>query len=206
MRYVLRLQSFPAALTVLQTIKSGGTGLGVNVDVANQTFWTGQKFEQLARNYLSCSDSYWANIDYDAMRKLVLPVMVEKGNTKTWGMSKALKALRRLQNIRFEVKHRGNTMGRKEYKVKTIAFHPNFGEMGACAKTVKFKKKMPDGSEKEYSIAEYYLSQYKTKIQHWYLPLIESTNGGFFPMEVCEVVRFNPYPFKLDSPQVCPPS
>jgi eukaryotic translation initiation factor 2C len=157
---------------------------------------------------LSCVDFKWANIDYDGMRRLVLPVPIEKGpeKTKTWGMSKALKALRRLQNIRFEVKHRGNTAGRKEYKVKTIAFHPNFGEMGACAKTVKFKKKMPDGSEKEYSIAEYYLSQYKTKIQHWYLPLIESTNGGFFPMEVCEVVRFNPYPFKLDGPQVCPPS
>jgi eukaryotic translation initiation factor 2C len=91
---------------------------------------------------LSCVDFKWANIDYDGMRRLVLPVPIEKGpeKTKTWGMSKALKALRRLQNIRFEVKHRGNTMGRKEYKVKTIAFHPNFGEMGACAKTVKYKK------------------------------------------------------------------
>jgi hypothetical protein len=36
-------------------------GLGVNVDVANQTFWVGQKFEQLARNFLSCMDRKWDN-------------------------------------------------------------------------------------------------------------------------------------------------
>jgi eukaryotic translation initiation factor 2C len=117
-------------------------------------------------------------------------------------MSEAFKALRRLQNIRFEVKHRGNTKGPNEYKVKRIAFDPSLGELGACARTVKFEKTMPDGSKRTYSIAEYYAEQYKARIQHWYLPLIESTKGGFFPMEVCEVHRFNPYPFKLDPNQV----
>lgn len=44
-----------------QSYNTGGMGLGVNVDVANQTFWVGQKFEQLARNFLSCMDRKWDN-------------------------------------------------------------------------------------------------------------------------------------------------
>jgi eukaryotic translation initiation factor 2C len=48
-------------LTVKQSFKSGGGGLGVNVDVSNQTFWVGQKFEQLARNFLGCMDRKWEN-------------------------------------------------------------------------------------------------------------------------------------------------
>lgn len=138
------------------------------------------------------------------MRKALLPVKIAgKGGVETWGMSEAFKALRRLQNIRFEVKHRGDVKISKEHKVKGIAFGVQYGELGANAKAVTFDKKMPDGSTKKYSIADYYLQQYKTRIQHWYLPLIESTNAGLFPMEVCEVHRFNPYPFKLDPNQVC---
>lgn len=139
------------------------------------------------------------------MRKALLPIKIDvKGAAPTWGMSEAFKALRRLQNIRFQVNHRGNTQGPKEYKVKRIAFDPKYGEQGATARAVTFNKTMPDGSEKTYSVAQYYLEQYKAKIQHWYLPLIETPKAGFFPMEVCEVHRFNPYPFKLDPGQVCP--
>jgi eukaryotic translation initiation factor 2C len=136
------------------------------------------------------------------MRKALLPVKIGNGN---WGMSEAFKALRRLQNIRFEVKHRGSTQGPKEYKVKRFLFDTKYGELGANAKSVTFEKTMPDGSKKTYSVIDYYFQQYKTRIQHWYLPLIETTRAGFFPMEVCEVNRFNPYPFKLDPNQVCPP-
>jgi eukaryotic translation initiation factor 2C len=140
------------------------------------------------------------------MRTALAPIKIDAkpGCPPTWGMSEAFKALRRLQNIRFEVKHRGNVGGQKEYKVKRIAFDPKYGEQGANARAVTFEKDMPDGSKKTYSILQYYLEQYKAKIQHWYLPLIETTRAGFFPMEVCEVHRFNPYPFKLDPSQVCP--
>ncbi|SPQ24731.1 a0666294-854c-48b1-a5ab-3a6c7c7f3e10 [Thermothielavioides terrestris] len=191
-----------SAVRLNESINSGGLGLGVNVDVANQTFWVGQRFEQLARNFLSCMNRKWATIDYDGMRQALLPVKIEvKGGGTTWGMSEAFKALRRLQNIRFEVKHRGNSQGPKEYKVRRLAFDPKYGETGACAKAVTFDKKMPDGSTKTYSVFQYYLEQYKARIQHWYLPLIETTKAGYFPMEVCEVLRFNPYPFKLDPAQ-----
>jgi len=139
------------------------------------------------------------------MRKALLPVKVDsKAGGGAWGMSEAFKALRRLQNIRFFVNHRGSTdaLASKEYKVKRIAFDPQYGELGANARAVTFKKKMPDGSEKTYNVAQYYFEQYKFKVQYWFLPLVETTKAGFFPMEVCDVHRFNPYPFKLDPNQV----
>ncbi|KAK4150109.1 hypothetical protein C8A00DRAFT_18308 [Chaetomidium leptoderma] len=192
-----------SAIRLNESIKSGGLGLGINVDVSNQTFWVGQKLEQLARSFLSCMDRKWENIDYEGMRKALLPVKIGgKGGAASYGMSEAFKVLRRLQNIRFEVKIPGDkTQNPKEYKIRRIAFDPKLGELGACARSVTFDKTMPDGSTKTYSIADYYLEKYRAKVQHWYFPLIETGRAGFFPMEFCEVHRFNPYPFKLDPNQ-----
>lgn len=61
---MLPLQPSLKVLTVRQSLKSGGFGLGVNVDVSNQTFWVGQKFEQLARNFLGCMDRKWENCEW----------------------------------------------------------------------------------------------------------------------------------------------
>lgn len=210
-------------LSVHQSINSGGLGLGINVDVSNQTFWIGQKFETLARSFLSCMDRKWENrkppnfsvllflltpsqVTYDQMRSILAPVKIaRKDGSPTWAMSEAFKALRRLQNIRFEVKHRGSAPGNKEYKVRRFVFDPDlYGEQGGHAKAVTFDRRMEDGSTQKTSIADYYLQKYKVKITHWYLPVIETTRAGYFPMEVCEVHRFNPYPFKLDPAQVCP--
>lgn len=208
-----------------QSINLGGLGLGVNVDVSNQTFWVGQKFEQLARNFLSCVDRQWENrkcpspasalsrllvpfltaskVNYDTMARLLQPVKVqEQGGAPRWVESPAFKALRRLKHLRFHVKHRGNNLGSNEYKLRRFAFDPKYGQQGACAKAVTFEKTMPDGSKKTYNIHDYYLEQYKVKVMMWQLPLIETYKAGFFPMEVCEVHRFNRYPFKLDPSQV----
>jgi eukaryotic translation initiation factor 2C len=138
------------------------------------------------------------------MREMLRPIEIKvEGRPTVYGMSEGFKLLRRLQNIRFEVKHRGDTKGNKEYKVRGILFKQEYGTEGGHAKMVKFDKTMPDGSKKTYSIFEYYLHVYKTRIQYWYFPLVETAKAGYFPMEVCEVKRFNPYPFKLDSAQVC---
>ena len=138
------------------------------------------------------------------MRSILAPVKVpRKDGAPTWAMSEAFKALRRLQNIRFEVKHRGSSLGNKEYKVRRFVFDEKYGEQGAHAKAVTFERKLEGGSTKKTSIVDYYLEKYKVKLTHWYLPLIETTRAGYFPMEICEVHRFNPYPFKLDPAQVC---
>ncbi|KAL2135155.1 hypothetical protein VTI74DRAFT_9586 [Chaetomium olivicolor] len=189
-----------SAIRLNESITSGGMGLGVNVDVSNQTFWTGQNFLQLVRQYLSCMDRKWDGINNNRLRDELRPVPVEIKGTKTFGMSEAFKALRRLSNLRFTVTHRGSQSS-KEYKVRGFSFDPRYGQQGATARTVTFDKKMSDGTTKSYSIYQYYIEQYRQKIVNTDLPLIETTKAGFFPMEFCHVHRFNPYPFKLDPSQ-----
>lgn len=140
------------------------------------------------------------------MKRILQPVKIKnQDNSITWGMSEAFKALRRLQNIRFVVKHRGDSVAPKEYKVKRFVFEQKYGEQGGCAKAVSFERKMPDGEPKRITVFDYYMQQYQARLQHWALPLIETLRGEYFPMEVCEVRRFNSYPYKLDPQQVCPP-
>ncbi len=42
-------------------MNQGLSGLGINVDVSNQTFWIGQKVEQVVRNFLNSVNPQWAN-------------------------------------------------------------------------------------------------------------------------------------------------
>ncbi|KAL2023731.1 hypothetical protein VTK56DRAFT_1445 [Thermocarpiscus australiensis] len=198
--YSEAIKGIYAAIRLNNSLYSGGIGLGVNVDVSNQAFWIGQNFAQLVRNFLSCMDRRWENLTYENMRQVLKPVPVKTSDGRqTWAMSEAFKALRRLHNLRFKVEYRGDTP--KEYKVKRFAFGPEHGADGANAKNVTFSKKLEDGSTKETSVFDYFLQQYRIRVQHWYFPLIETTKAGYFPMEVCNVDRFNSYAFKLDPAQ-----
>ncbi len=74
-------------LIAKQSLKSGGSGLGVNVDVSNQTFWVGQKFEQLARNFLGCMDRKWENSEYIAQSVVFIELTLPKSTMTTCGKS-----------------------------------------------------------------------------------------------------------------------
>lgn len=178
-----------------QSINSGGSGLGVNVDVSNQTFWIGQKFERLVQNYLGSVNRDWATTDLAKLVTLLEPVKRDG----VWHQSDAFKALRKLYNIRFEVGHRGKSQLSKEYKVKKFTFDKEEGVKNA--KTVTFDKKTTDGKTVTISIEQYYRKQYSTILRAPLLPLIETTRAGCFPFEVCTVQRLNSYPFKLSTSQ-----
>ncbi|KAK3689869.1 Piwi domain-containing protein [Podospora appendiculata] len=178
-----------------QSIGQGGIGLGVNVDVSNQAFWKGQKFTELIRNHLMDTNSRsWGRIQVGNLAQVLRAVRDNAGNLH---MSEAFKALRRLHKIRFEVTHRADG---KVYSVKCFHFNAKLGN-GGDATNVTFKKKMQDGTEKVYTVAQYYKEAYNQRLQHPELPLIETPRGAFFPIELCEVRRFNPYPFKLSPEQ-----
>lgn len=131
------------------------------------------------------------------MRDVLKPVAVRNPDGSTsYGMSEAFKALRRLQNMRFTVKYR--TGPAKEYKIRRFAFKAC--PEGAHAKEMTFKRRVGE-NEVDSTVFDYYLDQYQTRLQYWYFPLIETSKGSYFPMEMCDVERFNPYPFKLDPAQ-----
>lgn len=77
-----------------------GTGLALNVDVANGTFWVAQDLHQAARNF--CSQRNRRG-DYNTFANLLLPVKFKDGHT----MSDDFKELRKMAKLRFYVKHRG---------------------------------------------------------------------------------------------------
>lgn len=102
--------SFNDIKTNFQQPKSsvGGpsTGLALNVDVANGTFWTAQDVHQAARNLCSRRNR---NLDYNVFTNLVAPA---KNNTKnTWEKTEEFKDLAKMVKLRFTVKHRGKNDG-----------------------------------------------------------------------------------------------
>ncbi|KAK0625289.1 Piwi domain-containing protein [Bombardia bombarda] len=193
--YIEAIKGIYSSIRLNETItKPRGTGLGVNVDVTNQCFWIGQKFEQLVRNYL-INNGF--KVSSETLKNALRPVQVNG----RWSQSEPFKALRKLQKIRFEVNHRGKTQDRKEYIVKRFAFDEKYGDKGANATVVEFEQRMPDGTTQVTTVQKYYFTKYKARLQEPYLPLIETNRDGMFPFEVCEVHRFNRYPFKLDPNQ-----
>ncbi len=89
------------------SIGTPGTGLAVNVDVANGTFWTAQDVHQAARNL--CKDRN-RGLSYTIFRDILLPVKDAKGN---YGKSEDFKNLSKMVKLKFTVKHRGKNDGKK---------------------------------------------------------------------------------------------
>jgi len=115
-------------------------------------------------------------------------------------MSAPFEALKRLRKLKFVTMH--NSQDKRVYSVDSFYFDPKFGAEGANAKNVKFTRRLDDGTEREVTVYDYYMERYKAKMLFWWLPLIKTSKGGFFPVETCMVERLNPYPFKLDGNQV----
>lgn len=187
-----------ASIRMSQSIQEGRLGLGVNVDVANTCFWSSQRFEDLVRNYLGAVDRRWSNQSMTRLPDLLEPSLEKDGKGGDVLMpSEAFRALRKLHKIRFFVSHRGKMADQKSYCVKQFVFDPSCGPKGANAKTFQFTKK----SGEVTTVFDHFMKQYGIRLQHWRLPLIETTRAGVFPLEVCTPELFQRYPFKLDPDQ-----
>lgn len=81
-----------------------GTGLAINVDVANGTFWTAQDVHQAARNYCSIIGGRRA-LDYHGLRDVLAPL--KNNSTGKFSSSEAFVHLNKMSKLRFTVKHRG---------------------------------------------------------------------------------------------------
>ncbi|KAH7395607.1 eukaryotic translation initiation factor-like protein 2C 2 [Cadophora sp. MPI-SDFR-AT-0126] len=180
------------------SIGAPGTGLALNVDVANGTFWAAQDVHQAARNY--CSQRNRA-LSYTVFRDLLLPVKDGKGG---WAKSEDFKNLSRFVKLKFIVKHRGKGDDKKEYAIKKFTFEKGeaYSKTGAHAKNTYFKfRDRNTGNEQDITVFDYFKRTYNIELQCWWLPLIITERAGMFPMELCTLSPNQRYNFKLSPEQ-----
>ncbi|KAG9244119.1 Piwi domain-containing protein [Calycina marina] len=173
------------------------TGLALNVDVANGTFWAPQDVQQAARNL--CKERN-RNLDYKIFAQLLKPVKMKTAGVGMT-MSEDFKTLRKMHKLRFHVKHRGKETDNKEYVIKNFTFNNTIPE-GVHAKNHFFKYHDPKtGKDTDKSVYDYFRERYGVNLQYWNFPLIETSRGGVFPMECCQILPNQRYMFKLSPDQ-----
>lgn len=190
-----------AAIRMNSSMKSGGMGLGINVDVTNTAFWRGgQPFIALCENYVASAKKEWQYFDKEKICEGLKPAKYQNSETGQYmpGMSDMFKTLRRFHKCHFNVSHRGKSNDMKTYTIKQFVFDPKFGMEGANARNFKFFLKREN---REVTVAEYFHKQYNVRLLHWEWPLIETTRDGVFPMEVVLMKPWQRYNFKLDAEQ-----
>ncbi|KAL3426357.1 eukaryotic translation initiation factor 2c [Phlyctema vagabunda] len=178
-----------------------GTGVALNIDVANGVFWTPQNFAQAARNFCSANNQ---SRDFQVFRNLLAPAQSQKG---TMTYSESFKELRKMQKLRFTVTYRGKQEA-KVYVVKSFTFPKverdekhNYAREGQNARNTYFPWKKPDGTVQKTSIEEFLRQKYNHNLEYPYLPLIETERAGQFPMESCMILPDQQYKFKLSPKQ-----
>jgi eukaryotic translation initiation factor 2C len=58
-------------------------------------------------------------------------------------------------------------------------------------------------TDRDISVYDYFYEKYKIRLEYPYLPLVQTTRDGFFPMEVCVLKPNQKYMYKLNPVQVC---
>ncbi|KAB5542391.1 Piwi domain-containing protein [Coniochaeta sp. 2T2.1] len=194
------MQGMYASMRMNQSIQEGGFGLGINLNIANCAFYMSQDFEQLCCEFLRAYKREWEQMDYRDMAKMLRPVTIKvQGKKDRYEPSEAFMVLTKLYRIKFEVKHRNQDAKKadKTYTVKKFSFSQSYGPDGGNARNVTFKRKVVGGFEEDVSVYDYFFEKYKIELRMWKLPVIETSRGGYFPMEIAEVPKYNRYPFKL---------
>ncbi|KAK7529899.1 Piwi domain-containing protein [Phyllosticta citribraziliensis] len=161
-------------------------GLSVNVDVSNGTFWTAQKLAIAIQHCLEISNPGQLSHDFKGA--------VDGG----WDRSKFRRECKRLSKLSVEMTHRTDEKGnRPVFIVDRIL--PKFSSSFVMDVT----DHQPDGSrkQKKIKIADYFWQKYQVKIQP-NMPLVQMTKQSvIMPLDFCEIVENQRYPFKLSDNQ-----
>ncbi|KUI56371.1 Protein argonaute [Cytospora mali] len=200
-RIIEGIKGIYAAIRMNSSMLTGGLGLGINVDVANTAFWRGDiSMDEFVRNFIWSCKREWDGMPWPNIYKGMRPEFFEdthNSGRQFVGMSDMFKYLRRLHRLTFTVKHRGKSNDNKVYKIKGFLFDSErYGREGANARNVTF-----NCNNREISIEQYFKERYGVRLEHWQMPLIETTRAGLFPMECVVINRFQRYNYKLDPDQ-----
>ncbi|KAI0394409.1 Piwi-domain-containing protein [Xylariaceae sp. FL0594] len=174
--------------------------LMINVDTANTAFWIGRRMSMLALHLMNAGRKQPMDINDLAMSLRPTEYTHQSGRKEIVSPA-AFWVLRRMKKLKFNVYHRGKEEDPKTYTIQEVYFDPKFGLDGAIPDKVTFEKKMPDGTTKTTTVAQHYKDTYGFRLEYPHLPVVRSTRGGFFPMELCNVARDQRYPFKLSPEQ-----
>ncbi|CAG8972388.1 hypothetical protein HYALB_00007141 [Hymenoscyphus albidus] len=199
-----------ASKGVYQSIRlcdpNGGSGLGINVDVANGTFWSGQELIQAVRNY-TMMVTRDRSLDYNTLTQRLAPVAYKNGYTQ----SAPFKELRKMSKLQFKLKCQPlgskpvanpDQVKHKVFTIKNFAWDTKYGAAGCTPKTKTFElTDKPSGKKRMISVYDYFKEKYGFICNQPHLPLIETTRDGFIPMEACLLLGFQKYQYKLDPTQ-----
>ncbi|KAI1763510.1 Piwi-domain-containing protein [Hypoxylon sp. FL1150] len=200
-------QGIYVAPRLSESIARGGTGLAINVDRCQTAFWPEDSIDQIALRLLNSQKEEWQGWNEYQFMQFTKPIEVNRGGQIMYQPSEPFMFLRRLAKLKFVVNHRNKLGEPKIYTVKRLIFDPKYKTAGATSYTVKFDKKMkdkegnPTGEVKETSVYDHYWDQYQIKLRWAYLPIIESSRGGLFPMELCNTISHQRYNYKLNPQQ-----
>jgi eukaryotic translation initiation factor 2C len=173
-----------AAKGVYQSIRPGQGGLVVNVDVANQCFWEENTL------YSICLALALPNREHEVILKMQKPAPGRE--------SMVYKNLQRLKKVRFMVDYR-NISDKQKRKVFVVDQILRVNARDARFKAVDRKT----GEEKDVSVLQYFWDTYKVRLEYPHMPLVQAVgkNKPMFPLELCNVVKGQKYPFKLSDVQ-----
>lgn len=181
-------------------------GLSLNVDVSNTAFWlSGQTFAKLAQ-YLCMpakTRRFDPQISMGKLADMLRPVRKEDPQRRWYyAQSDDFKKLRRLNRLSFHVTHVGKLQNPRVYKVLRIIFDEKYGKEGADSFKVTFVKKDKQTGKEDppISIYDHWLKKWG-RLGYPDLPMVETTRGGIFPMEVCKLAPFQRFAYKLDPDQ-----
>lgn len=181
-------------------------GLSLNVDVANTAFWLGgQTLARVAQ--FACGPPGARNIDtampIGRLADILRPIQRTDNKGKVrFIQSDDFKKLRRLLRLKFHITHRGKENNPRVYSVKRIIFDEKYGAKGADAFSVTFmrKNKQTGVEDGPIRIFDHWVQKYG-RLGYPDLPLVETARDGVFPMEVCKLIDFQRYSYKLDPEQ-----
>ncbi|KAI1771467.1 Piwi-domain-containing protein [Hypoxylon cercidicola] len=194
-------QGIYVAPRLSDSITRGGTGLAINVDRCQTAFWPEDTMDHLALRLIASQKDEWSQLDDNKIVQSLKPREVVHNGQTRYFPSETFLFLRRLSKLKFVVNHRGKLGEPKIYTVRRIIFDPKYKTEGATAFAVKFDKKMEDGKIVETTIYEHYRQRWNIRLRRPQWPIIESSRGGYFPMELCNTIPHQRYNYKLNPQQ-----
>ena len=184
-----------ASARLSHNLAQGGTGLALNCDVANTSFWvSNQSFDQLCCAFLANCEGNFGNLDpATGLAQALKPVSRKDGQFES---SLAFKQLRKLRRLKFTVKHKNRAAVDKVFTFQDLMFSSENGPEGATARNIKFPYE-----GKDVSVFDYYRIKYGVNLRLANLPLIDAGKGGAIPMELAFIEPMQRYMFKLNGRQ-----